>query len=107
MSPTAYTAELLRPTERRDLSNVCERNRITWLAVFGSVARGEARPDSDVDLLVEFEPDASIGYIGLETAADDLSRFFGGRYVDIGRPKQLHWMIRDRVLAEARVLYAR
>lgn len=104
---TPLDDRLLSPEDRLRLAPVCERHRITWLAVFGSVARGEASADSDVDLLVRFEPDAKVSYLDLERVADDLSPFFGGRRVDIGAPEQIHWFIRDRAMAEARVVYAR
>jgi predicted nucleotidyltransferase len=106
VTTTATTTPFLNEASQRDLVAVCSRHGIKWLAVFGSVARGEARPDSDVDVLVTFKPGFPVGgYIGLERAAEELSPLFGGRWVDIGQPKQLHWFIRDRVLAEARVLY--
>lgn len=106
MTQTTAAAPLLSAADLQRLAEVCVRHRITWLAVFGSVARGEARPDSDVDLLVEFVPGARVTYIDLEGAADELGAVFGRPRVDIARPKQLHWYIRDKVLAEARVLYA-
>ena len=105
MGQAAATTSLLDEAAQRQLADICVRNGITWLAVFGSVARGEARLDSDVDVLVKFKPNLRLGYIGLERIADELKPLFGGRWVDIGQPKQLHWFIRDRVLAEARVLY--
>src|SRR4051812_20899252 len=87
------------------LRKVCTDFGVRWFAVFGSVARGEAKPDSDVDLLYELKPGQVMGYFGLERLAEALGDVFGGRYVDIARPVQLHWYIRDEVLAEARVLY--
>ena len=107
MTQSQTATPLVIDADRPRLAEVCARHGIRWLAVFGSVARGEARVDSDVDLLVEFEPGTEISYIDLENIAVDLKRFFGGRHVDIAKPKQLHWMVRDRVLAEARVVYAR
>lgn len=102
-----FNMQSVAEIDRAALADVCRRHRVTWLAVFGSVARGEARPDSDVDVLVEFEPDAKISYLDLEDLAIDLSPLLGGRYVDIGFPRQIHWYIRDQVLKEARVIYAR
>ena len=86
------------------LRELCGRFGVRWLAVFGSVARGEARPDSDIDLLYELRPGQRMGFIGLEFLAEALADLFG-RHVDIGRPSQLSAYIRDRVLAEAKVLY--
>lgn len=91
----------------KTLAGICQRHHVSWLAAFGSVARGEARPDSDVDLLVEFDPSAKVTYFDLEGLATDLSPLFEGRRVDLGQPRQLHWYIRDRILKEAHVLYAR
>ena len=107
MTQALTTSPLLGPADHHRLAEVCARHRIIWLAVFGSVARGEARPDSDIDLLVEFEPEARITYLDLERAAEDLGALFSRARVDIAKPKQLHWYIRDKVLSEARVLYAR
>jgi hypothetical protein len=69
--------------------------------VFGSVARGEAGPKSDIDLLVVPTPDASLfDHIALIPDLEDLL----GRDVDVVSEGALHWYIRDRVLAEARPL---
>jgi len=87
------------------LGRLCKNFGVRWLAVFGSVARGEARPDSDVDVLYELLPERSMGYIALETFAESLGELLGGRRVDLGRPSQLHWYYRDKVLGEAKVLY--
>ena len=68
------------------------------LRVFGSFARGEARDDSDLDLLVEMEPDRSLlDRIGFLQDVEDLLR----RKVDVVNERALHWYIRDRVLSEA------
>lgn len=68
------------------------------MRIFGSVARGDAGPDSDVDILVEMEPGRSL----LDHAALmlDLSDLLGCK-VDVVSERALHWYIRDRVLAEA------
>ena len=69
------------------------------LSLFGSVARGEARPDSDVDLLVEFtETPGFFGYVGLQQRLAEIL----GRPVDLVMPGGLKPAIRDRVLREAR-----
>lgn len=87
------------------LADVCRRHHVQELAVFGSVARGEARPDSDIDVLVEFEPSARIGFIALSQLAHELEEVLGRR-VDVVTKRGLHPRIRDRVLAEAEVVFA-
>jgi uncharacterized protein len=66
--------------------------------VFGSAARGEAEPDSDIDFLVDFEPGRSL--LDLSRLWQDLEELLG-RQVDVVEPGGLHWYIRDRVLQEA------
>ncbi len=84
----------------------CRRHHIKRLAVFGSVPRGEARDESDLDVLVEFEPGhvPGLAFIRMQ---DELGDLLGGRRVDLVTPKFLNQRIRDRVLAEAVVLYER
>jgi uncharacterized protein len=84
---------------------LCRRYHVRELSVFGSVARGDWRPDSDVDILVEFLPNAGIGlleYAGLMNALSDLL----GRKVDLVSKRGLKPLIRDSVLGDARLLYA-
>ncbi len=90
--------------EPEALREFCRRNHIRRLALFGSVPRGEACPDSDLDVLVEFEPGHAPG-LAFITIQDQLSALFGGRPVDLVTPKFLNPRIRERVLAEAEVLY--
>lgn len=84
----------------------CERHRIARLSLFGSVLKGTARPDSDVDLLVEFEPGASPGLLGIAAMEEELSRLLDGRRVDLRTPADLSRYFRDAVLREAAVQYA-
>jgi predicted nucleotidyltransferase len=88
------------------LAEFCQRNHIRRLALFGSVLRQDFKPDSDVDVLVEFEPGHVPG-LALIRMQDELSALLGGREVDLVTPKFLHPRIRDRVLAEMEVQYAR
>ena len=87
------------------LDRFCRENRIRQLAVFGSALREDFGPDRDVDLLVEFLPGTRIGLMGLTRLEMDLSELLG-RKVDLNTAKGLHHRFRDRVLAEAEVLYA-
>ncbi len=75
------------------------------LAVFGSAARGEMRPDSDVDLLVDFLPDAHPGLLDLSALQRELSAVVG-RPIDLAVKPGLKPRIRARVLADAHVVYA-
>jgi hypothetical protein len=72
---------------------------LTDVRVFGSVARGEERADSDIDILVHYSPDASLmKHAGFMVELEDLFH----RKVDVVEDKRLHWVIRDDVLKEAR-----
>ena len=86
------------------VAEFCRRNRIRWLALFGSVVRDDFRPDSDVDVLVEFEPDARVGLLRLAGMEIELSAILR-RKVDLNTPGFLDRYFRDRVLAEALVQY--
>ena len=86
------------------LTEICRRYGIAELAVFGSVARGIARSTSDLDLLYVLAPGARIGW-DIEQLADELSGLFG-RPVDLVSKRHLNRLIRDDVLASAKVLYA-
>jgi len=96
----------MKPAVPKDqLVEFCRRNHIRKLALFGSVLREDFRPDSDIDVLVEFEPGHVPGlrFIRLQ---DELSSLFGGRPVDLVTPKFLNRRIRDEVLRTAEVQYA-
>ncbi|OHB67918.1 MAG: nucleotidyltransferase [Planctomycetes bacterium RBG_13_62_9] len=86
------------------IAEFCRRNRIRRLALFGSVLRDDFRPESDVDVLVEFEPDARVGLMGLTRMEIELSELLG-RKVDLNTPGFLSDYFRDEVLAEAEVQY--
>lgn len=87
------------------LGAICRRFQVERLAVFGSAARGEMRPDSDVDLLVEFRPDAEIGFIEYGGLTLALSKLLG-RQVDLVSKPALKPLLRDAILSEALPLYA-
>ena len=71
----------------------------------GSRARGDARPDSDLDLLIEFEPTAVVGLLGYGEIEEELSELFGLK-VDLVSKPGLKRLLRDRVLRERIVLHA-
>ena len=81
----------------------CRKHHIRWLAVFGSVLRDDFGPESDVDVLVEFEPGRRLG-LEFVSIADELEEIVGRR-VDFLTPNMLSRWIRPQVMREARLLY--
>ena len=90
---------------KNEIAVFCRRHHIRRLAVFGSVLREDFRPDSDLDVLVEFEPGHTPGLIGLAGMELEFSALVGGRKVDINTPLCLSRYFRDEVMAEAEPLY--
>jgi predicted nucleotidyltransferase len=90
-----------------ELAEFCRRNHIAKLSLFGSVLREDFRPDSDVDVLVEFEEGHVPGFFGLARMEEELSALLGGRKVDLRTPQDLSRYFREEVLASAAVQYAR
>ncbi len=84
----------------------CETQPIRRLSVFGSALRDELRPESDIDLLVEYLPDASVGLFAMSGHRLDLIEIVG-RSVDLATPNSLSRYIREDVLESARLIYAR
>jgi len=91
--------------DRSQLAEFCRRNHVRRLAFFGSVLRDDFGADSDVDVLVEFEPGAKIGLLRMAARESELSRIIG-RKVDLRTPGDLSRYVRDEVVAEAQVQYA-
>jgi len=89
---------------KEQIAEFCRRNHIKKLAFYGSVLRDDFRPDSDVDVLVEFEPGAHIGYITMAGMEIELSEMIG-RKVDLRTPNELNAYFKDEVLSEAEVQY--
>src|SRR3954452_4817339 len=94
----------IRQVPPRIVEDFCRRNRIRKLAVFGSALRADFRPDSDLDVLVEFQPGAVPG-LALFALQEDLSKLFG-RTVDLNTTNCLSPEFRYSVIAAAEVLYA-
>jgi predicted nucleotidyltransferase len=90
--------------DRSAVSAFCQRHHIARLALFGSALGDDFRPESDVDVLVEFLPGHVPGleFLGMER---ELSALLRGRRVDLVTPKFLNARIRDQVLREAELLY--
>lgn len=95
------TMEELRSAKRDEVLEIARRHGARNLRVFGSVARGEATDSSDIDILVDWEPDRSLlDHVAL---VQDLSEFLGVP-VQVGTERSLHWYLRDRILREAKPL---
>lgn len=94
------------PINRQDVARFCREHSIRELALFGSVLRDDFRPDSDVDVLVEFEPEARIGLFDLVRIEEEFSSLLGRR-VDLITKGGLNRRLRDRVLASREILYVR
>lgn len=92
------------PNEK--LSDFCRRNSIRRLSFFGSVLRDDFGPASDIDVLVEFEPGRTPGFLRLSLIEEELSILLGNRKVDLVTEKFLNPRIRNRVIAECEVGYA-
>ena len=93
------------PISREELAHFCRRYQVRELALFGSMLRQDHRPDSDVDLLVSFQPAARVTFLTLARMQRELEALLG-RKVDLVPKDGLKPVIRDHVLATARVLYA-
>ena len=99
------TAQIEIPTDV--VADFCQRNKIRRLALFGSVLREDFTPESDVDVLVEFEPDARVG-LGVCHNSGDLSEILD-RQVDLhtfaGIKQNRNWLLRAEILGSAEAVY--
>ena len=86
------------------IKQFCIRNRIRKLSIFGSVLRDDFTPESDVDILVEFDDDATPGFFRLIRMQDELSTILG-KNVDLRTPRDLSKYLRDDVINNAVVQY--
>ncbi len=92
--------------ERPLLAELCRRHHIRRLSLFGSVLKGTARRDSDIDLLVEFEPGHEPGLIALAGIEAEFSSLLKGRRVDLRTPNDLSALFRNEVIRTADLQYA-
>jgi hypothetical protein len=88
-----------------EIAAFCQRHHILKLALFGSALRSEFRADSDIDILVEFEPDHIPGLLELVGMEHELSEMFDKRRVDLRTAEDLSRHFRDRIISEAVVQY--
>ncbi|MFV1957517.1 MAG: nucleotidyltransferase family protein [bacterium] len=90
---------------KEKITEFCLKNHIERLSLFGSVLREDFNEDSDIDVLVEFEPDHVPGFIKLSALEFELSALMGGLKVDMRTPRDLSRYFRDEVLASAELQY--
>ncbi|MBI2942264.1 MAG: nucleotidyltransferase family protein [Chloroflexi bacterium] len=94
------------PIDQAKIADFCHRHHVRELALFGSVLRDDFRPDSDVDVLIEFEPDARVSLMDLVRMRDELMSIVG-RESDLVEKPSLHNPFRRReILRTARVMDA-
>jgi len=99
---------MVRITVDRDrLADFCRKHGIRRLAFFGSVLREDFGADSDIDVLVEFEPECTPGLLGMARLERELCALLGGRKVDLRTPEDLSRYFRDEVVRAAEVQYAK
>lgn len=92
---------------RGRLAALCRKYQIRKLSLFGSAARNELTPESDVDLLVEFAPQGGVSLLDMPALQEELSAIFGGRKVDVATPEILdNPFRRNMIVPELRTLYA-
>jgi len=95
------------PVPKELIASFCRRNHIRRLALFGSVLRTDFRPDSDIDVLVEFESGHAPGLFGIARMERELSGIFDGRRIDLRTLEDLSRYFRDDVEKQAEVQYAK
>jgi uncharacterized protein len=86
------------------IAQICRKYKVRQLGIFGSAARGEAKPESDVDILLEFLPDSGMSLFGLEDLNRELEELLG-RKVDLASKKGLKDRVRPCVMRDLRILY--
>ena len=89
----------------QEIAALCQRHHIRQLALFGSVLRDDFGPESDVDVLVEFEPEARVGYQHFFRLQDELSALLA-REVDLFTPNSLKPFARESAMQSKAVIYA-
>ena len=92
--------------DKEQIAAFCQRHHIRRLAFFGSVLRDDFRPESDIDVLVDFEPGHVPGLLGIARMERELSAILEGRGIDLRTVEDLSRYFRDDVLKGAEVQYA-
>ena len=93
--------------QKDKIAEFCKKHHVQRLAIFGSALRNDFKLESDIDILVDFEPGRTPGFFKLFEMEDELSNLFGGRKVDLLTPQDLSQYFRDRVIESAEVQYVR
>ncbi len=93
------------PIPYKEIAAFCRKYHIRSLALFGSVLREDFTPESDIDILIEFEEGKTPGFFTILTMEEELSELFGGRKIDIRTPEELSRHFRDDVLDSCEVCY--
>lgn len=91
---------------KQQIAEFCRTHHISRLSIFGSALHSDFNEKSDIDMLVEFEPDHIPGLFGIARMERELSVLLGGRKVDLRTPEDLSRYFRQQVLDEAGVQYA-
>jgi len=94
------------PIPKEAVAEFCRRHHIRRLSIFGSALRDDFNEQSDIDVLVEFQPGHTPGLLGMVRLERELSSLLGGRKVDLRTPQELSRYFREQVLKSAEVQYA-
>jgi predicted nucleotidyltransferase len=89
-----------------EIAQICQRNGIRKLALFGSVLTDRFSDSSDIDILVEFQPQERVGFFRLADMENELRQVLGGRRVDLRTPMDLSRHFREQVVRDALAVYA-
>ncbi|MBN1445372.1 MAG: nucleotidyltransferase family protein [Candidatus Omnitrophica bacterium] len=89
------------------IRDFCERNHINRLSLFGSIQRDDFNPDSDIDILVEFETGFTPGFFRFIDMEEELSSIFNGRKVDLRTPEDLSRYFREDVKNKSEECYVK
>lgn len=90
---------------QEQIHKYCKKHNIKKMSLFGSALRNELTPDSDIDILVEFDENNIPSFFDLYKMEKELSNYVNGRKVDIRTPDDLSRYFRDEVMESAEVLY--
>ena len=91
--------------DREAMDRICRARKIRRIRLFGSRARGNAKPDSDVDLLVEYDPASGMTMFEFMDLEEEIATLFAGMKVDVVSGFGLSPYFRDSILRTSRVIY--